>query len=267
MRIDAHVHFDTKERYLDRLVAEEKRLGFDKVCLNGALWLDFKEGNKLVAQAMAKYPEMIVGFAFVPLGEMRPREVRALQSQGFKGLKMIRPAAPYDDKSFYPIYEVAEELGLVCLFHLGIVARTALDKEYDVNNERHRPVYLDTIARAFPKLTIIGAHLGNPWYEEAAMACRWNPNLYFDLSGSSLKAKPPEFFGTLLWWTETSQYRDPEGRHAWAKIVFGSDVDIELIEDVVNDYQRTMDTVGVRPDLQEAVFGGTMAKLLGLSSG
>ena len=77
------------------------------------------------------------------------------------------------------------------------------------------------------------------------MAARWNPNLYFDLSGSSLKAKPPQFFDQLLWWTETSQYRDPEGRHAWAKIVFGSDVEIRLIEDVMNDFQRTMDAIGL----------------------
>ena len=95
------------------------------------------------------------------------------------------------------------------------------------------------------------------------MICRWNPNLYFDLSGSSLKAKPPEFFQQLLWWTETSQYKDPQGRHAWEKIIFGSDVAINLIEDVRQDFQRTMDAIGLRPDLQEGVFGGNMAKLLG----
>lgn len=263
MRIDAHVHYDTEDGYVDRLVEEERRLGFDRVCLNGALWLDFKDGNLRVEEGMARHPETIVGFGYLPLGEVGPDAVRDLHARGFRGLKFIRPPSRYDDKAFYPIYEAAEELGLVCLFHLGIVARTPLDKQYDVNNERHRPVYLDTIARAFPGLKIIGAHLGNPWYEEAAMACRWNPNLYFDLSGSSLKAHPPEFFGALLWWTETSQYRDPERRHAWAKIVFGSDVSIPLIEDVVNDYQRTMDAIGLRQDLRDLVWGGTMAKLLG----
>ena len=264
MRIDAHVHYSVEDGYVDRLVAEEKRLGFDKVCLNGALWQNFADANDQVAAAVARHPDVIIGFAFLPLGDAGPDDVRALHARGFRGLKFIRPPAPYDDQGFYPIYEAAEELGLVCLFHTGIVARTPLDRARNVNNERHRPICLDTIARAFPQLTIIGAHLGNPWYDEAAMACRWNPNLYFDLSGSSLKARPPEFFQTLLWWTETSQYRDPQGRHAWAKILFGSDVSIELIEDVANDFQRTMDAIGLRPDLQAQVFGGTMAKLLGL---
>jgi predicted TIM-barrel fold metal-dependent hydrolase len=270
MRIDGHVHWDPEEGYLERLVEEERRLGFDKVCLNGAVWLDWEDGNAAVLRAAEKHPDMIVPFAFFPLGEPAlagragPDTVRALRQRGFRGLKFIRPPSRYDDQEFYPIYGAAEEAGLVCLFHTGIVARTPEDKQRDVNNERHRPIYLDTIARAFPDLKVVGAHLGNPWYEEAAMACRWNPNLYFDLSGSSLKAKPPQFFGGLLWWTETSQYRDPLGRHAWAKILFGSDVAVNLIEDVMKDFQRTMDALKLRPDLQHLVFGGTMAKLLGL---
>jgi hypothetical protein len=264
MKIDMHVHWEPGEDFVDKLVEEERRLGFDKVCLNGADWAKHADANHAVAAAMAKYPEVIIGFGFFPLGQWDAGRVRELHARGFKGLKFTRPTANYDDKLFYPIYETAEELGMVCLFHTGIVVRTPLDKQFDVNNNRHRPIYLDTIARAFPTLKMIGAHLGNPWYPEAAMACRWNPNLYWDLSGSSLKCNPPEFFGSLLWWTETSQYRDPEGRHAWEKIVYGSDVSIPMISDVLADYQRTLDALNLRPDLQAAVYGGTMAKLLGV---
>lgn len=266
MRIDAHVHYNDEEGYVERLIEEEQRLGFDKVCLNGAVWELHAEGNDGVAEAMKSHPDVIVGMAHFRLGDWEPDRVREFYERGFKGLKFLRPPARYDDKVFYPVYEAAAEFGLVCLFHTGIVARTSRDRTFDVNNERHRPIYLDTIARHIPELKIIGAHLGNPWYDEASMACRWNPNLYFDLSGSSLKKKPPEFFQTMLWWTETTQYRDPEGRPAWEKIVFGSDVAINLIEDVMQDYQRTMDAIGLRKDLQDAVFGGTMAKLLGFES-
>jgi predicted TIM-barrel fold metal-dependent hydrolase len=264
MRIDGHVHYSPEPGFVDRLVEEEHRLGFDKICLNGADWLEHRDANDAVLRAMAKHPDIIIGFAYFPLGVWRADAVRDLHACGFRGLKFIRPPASYDSRSFYPIYEAAEECGLACLFHTGIVARTPLDRQFDVNNDRHRPVYLDTIARAFPGLNLIGAHLGNPWYHEAGMACRWNPNLYFDLSGSSLKCNPPEFFQSILWWTETSQYRDPEGRHAWEKIVFGSDVGVDLIADVVNDYQRAMDAIGLRQDLQDAVFGNTLARLLRL---
>jgi predicted TIM-barrel fold metal-dependent hydrolase len=264
MRIDGHVHYSTEEGFLGRLLEEEQRLGFEKICLNGADWVEHRDANEAVERAMAQHPDIIVGFAYFPLGRWQSHSVRELHGRGFKGLKFIRPASRYDDKQFYPVYEAAEECQMVCLFHTGIVARTPTDREHDVNNDRHRPIYLDAIARAFPSLQIIGAHLGNPWYEEAGMACRWNPNLYFDLSGSSLKKRPPEYFQSVLWWSETGQYRDPEGRHPWHKIVFGSDVAVDHIADVVEDYQRTMDAIGVRPEVQEAVFGGTMGALLGL---
>ncbi len=96
--------------------------------------------------------------------------------QGFKGIKFINPKANYDDPSFMPVYECIAKHRIPAIFHTGIFSRTPSDREMDVNNGRHRPVYLDTIARYFPEGTFIGARLGNQWHEEAAMACRWNPN-------------------------------------------------------------------------------------------
>ncbi len=37
------------------------------------------------------------------------------------------------------------------------------------------------------------------------MCCRWNPNLFFDLSGSTLSCKSPSFIGDLLWWTDSDR--------------------------------------------------------------
>ncbi|MCK5844328.1 MAG: amidohydrolase family protein, partial [Victivallales bacterium] len=175
----------------------------------------------------------------------------------------ILPKVCYHDETLYPWYQRAEELGMPVLFHLGIVARVPGRRDR-VDNNLMRPVYLDTIARSFPDLTIIGAHLGNPWYDEACMSCRWNPNLYFDLSGSTLKKKKPEFIGELLWWGDGTykQYCDAEGRGAWEKIVFGSDVLAEDIHDVVEDYERFADALELTDEIREAVFYGTAEKLL-----
>ena len=153
--------------------------------------------------------------------------------------------------------------------HLGIVARGGvLDKlgrqPARVDNNLMRPIYLDTIARAFPELQIIGAHLGNPWFEEAAMACRWNPNLYFDLSGSLLKRKKPDFLADLLWWGGNTYpaYRDAMGREAWDKIVFGSDVIVGDIPDVMNDYSKVVEGLNLSQETAEAIFYRTAAQIL-----
>ncbi|MCX5642414.1 MAG: amidohydrolase family protein [Candidatus Omnitrophica bacterium] len=267
MIIDAHHHLLTTPGYPEELKLACQQHGVEKVCLFGAgkMSADYGIGNNNdVRKAMETHPELIIGFACFELGEDPPGKIDDFAAQGFKGIKFINPAKNYDDKDFYPVYRRMEIIGIPALFHLGIVARHPNDKHNDINNERHRPIYLDTIARAFPDLTIIGAHLGNPWYEEAAMAARWNPNLYFDLSGSTLKCKSAKFLSDLLWWTPTTRYRDPQGRHAWEKIVFGSDVPAPEIPDVLNDYRLVMAELHLPLEIQAKVLGATMAKILRL---
>ena len=267
MRIDGHVHVRVKQGYVDRLVAEMDRLGLDRALLNGFVTFGDQSGNEAVAAAMERYPDRIIGSAYLDLAAQGADQVRAFRSRGFGALKLIGPPANYDDKRFYPVYEAAAELGMVCLFHTGIVSRSRapIDRVHDVNNDRMRPIYLDTIARQIPELSIIGAHFGNPWYDEAAMAARWNPNLYWDLSGSTLKYRTAQDLARLLWWTETSRYRDPLGRPAWQKIVFGSDVPIEEIGEVVADYEHVLDALDIGQELRAAIFGGTVAALLRLA--
>lgn len=264
MLIDAHHHLEKEKDYLGNLIAECERLNINKVCLMGLPEYYGFSSNNEIEKAFSRYPDRIIGFAYFALGQDKPRKVSEYKSRGFKGLKMINPPENYDDKGFYPVYEKAQELNSVILFHLGIVARDDRFKNLDINSNRMRPIYLDTIARAFPDLQIIGAHLGNPWFGEAAMAARWNPNLYFDITGSTLKKTDPVDIGKLLWWTKTTRYRDPLQREAWEKIVFGSDVPYNEIEDVVNNYQKTLRALKIKKEIQKKVFGDTMAKLLGI---
>src|SRR5205814_2399 len=75
--------------------------------------------------------------------------------------------------------------------------------------------------------TLTGAHLGNPDYAWAAEIARWNPNLYFDLSGSSLIKKQDDytFFKSIFWWSGVVSPHTPKsGTSAFEKLVFGSDV-------------------------------------------
>jgi hypothetical protein len=66
------------------------------------------------------------------------------------------------------------------------------------------PACLDAVARAFPGLNIVGAHLGAPWHEEASMMARMHPNYYVDLTGAwwgGWRAnKGPEFYRYHFFW-------------------------------------------------------------------
>jgi uncharacterized protein len=230
MMIDIHTHLSKDPSYADRMVEAEKAIGVDKFATFGAGPDDAWATNDQVLAAAEKYPDMIIPFAYVHLGKVTTAQITSLVKRGFKGFKCINPAKPYNDDSFMKIYARIAEHNVPVLFHTGIVGRFSDQSKYDVDTYRNKVIFLDRAARKFGTLNIVGAHLGNPDYGEAAMMMRWHPNLYFDLSGSSLKANPPEFFGKLFWWhaPETpggkrvlgSYNNDPRGRGPWQKIVF-----------------------------------------------
>lgn len=264
MIIDIHHHLGKEKGYVEKLADEARRLKIDKICLMSLPFYYGFSSTSDVYKTIKKYPDLFIGFAFFYLGKDKPDKIKKIKEKGFKGIKFIHPLKDYDDKSFYPVYEKIIKYDLIPLFHTGIVVRYDKHRKYNIDSDMMRPIYLDTIARAFPELNIIGAHLGNPWYEEGAMAARWNPNLYFDLTGSTLKRMEPKDIEKLLWWKKTSRYKDPLGRCALEKIVFGSDVPYNEIEDVYNDYKKLMDALNVESKVQKKVFGETARSLLKL---
>jgi predicted TIM-barrel fold metal-dependent hydrolase len=61
-----------------------------------------------------------------------------------------------------------------------------------------RPGTLDTLARAFPELVMIGAHLGSPWFLEALSVALYHKNVYFDLSGGAVRANSLPLFRRIF---------------------------------------------------------------------
>jgi uncharacterized protein len=260
--IHQHLHANTVTSP-EPLVEAYARLGVEKAVLLGLPPVRRPGNNVAVLQAAKDYPDLFIPFAGVDLDRMGPDDVQAFRDQGFHGLKVIAPGHTYDHSGYFPLYEKACQLGMPCLFHLGLLANRA--PWCDANSNNMKPIYLDFIARQLPELTLIGAHLGNPWYDEASMSCRWNPNLFFDLSGSTLKKKSPRHIGDLLWWRpESTPYRSPEGNSAWDKICFGSDLAPEHIEDSMHDYQNLMDTLEFSEEEQHKVWYANAARILGI---
>jgi hypothetical protein len=262
--IDTHQHIFTMNS-ADALAKECRRLNIVKMVLLGLPPCRVPRDNNAILEAARKYPNLFLPFAGIDLDAAKTVDVSQLRDEGFVGLKCIAPSRQYNDQAYFPIYERAADLRMPIVFHLGVIAN---NKEWaDVDSNLMKPVHLDHIARNFSELKIFGAHLGNPWYEEAAMSCRWNPNLFFDLSGSTLKYRSPEYLGGLLWWTPDTQYRSPDRTYAWQKITFGSDVSVDKVEDVIHDYENLMSTLKLSPEFQDWVWYGNAARALGLEEG
>ncbi len=263
-KIDSHYHYSNRPDFLQKTVETHRKYN-TMVCI-----LTPAEALQDMKEAMEKYPETIIAYGSVSLDDPAVLEkIDRFHQAGFKGIgELTRPEKDYNDPVYFPIYERIQKQGMHVLFHTGIVARRSPDQPAGTGMAKMRPAFLDEIARRFPKLTIQGAHLGNPWYEEAAEASRWNPNLLFDVTGSSLikKKDHPEFWGEVLWWRPSleTMHSPSKGEHAFEKIVFGTDEGPEGLLPNIERFDAFLKASKVPEEVQAKCWAGTMAKILGI---
>jgi len=262
--IDVHEHYDGEHGVLEKLLVK----------LNAAdglgILLTTPRGFPQVSKFIQEHPDRFIGFGDIKLDDPDVlNEIDRFHEAGFRGLGEITSSQKnYDDLAYWPIYDRAAKYHMILLFHTGIVARPNPETPADISFDRMRVTRLDLIARHWPKTIIIGAHFGNPDYAEAAEVGRLDPNLYFDLSGSSLIKKKDDygFFRSIFWWTGVvSPHTPPNSRNAFEKLVFGSDVfggELGEFEDGQARYHAMLDACQVPPDVQGMIFSGTMWRIL-----
>ncbi len=261
MVIDIHAHYPAGEPdFPERLVELMPQAGIDRIVLFSAGQALGHESNEVILAAAKKYPDKIIAFAYVELGTDPVACVARYAGEGFQGFKITNPRSGYDDAAYFPVYEAMEKTGLPLLAHTGILMRFPPLPGMQVNSNWMRPICLDSMLRSFPGLNVIGAHLGVPWHDEASMMARIHPNYYVDLTGAYWGGwrvnKPPEFFHQHFFW---------EG--AWDKVLFGTD--ILALEELVPSklyHDKMMAPLGLPEETLAKIYGGTAARLLGLSS-
>jgi len=188
MIIDAHAHLSRKPDYML----------LEKVLRDGDIeqvWLLDLHGCQLATHDFAT-PEEILEVSrsfpgiFIPFGYLdlrkTPDDVDRLKEQGFFGLKAYRPSLPYDATEHFPFYERAEAMNMPVLFHTGLIekcSRHNMGPDLTTGPNTMKPSHLATIAAAFPKLQILGGHLGYPWLAETAQNLYYYENITHDLSG------------------------------------------------------------------------------------
>ncbi len=125
--------------------------------------------------------------------EALAKEVALRASEGAKGVKM-HPGMFYfypDDEVFWPMYEKCQELEIpiisdsgpwphsnVVLMHPSIFGYESPED----NRNFGEPKNWAKVLEAFPKLTVILAHLGSAWWDERIELAQKYPNIYFDTS-------------------------------------------------------------------------------------
>lgn len=207
MIIDAHCHAGELERHFHRTFAQSMMHSIDKppeaitthipdliadmdashidkaflLAFDAERTLGVKVPNDYVAEICRAYPERFIGFGSVDAGAAGAAEEvqRCTNVLGLRGLK-IAPAyvrlAP-DNRAWYPIYEMAAALRLPVLMHTGWTPAHGAVLRFG----QPQPA-LHQVAKDFPGLSIILAHMSMPWVDQCLELLATHPHLYADLS-------------------------------------------------------------------------------------
>ncbi len=213
--------------------------------------------DEYVAGYVSQHPGRLFGFASVdPHDPDAPRKLeRSVREFGLVGLKLAPIYQNFypDDKRYFPIYRKADELGIPILWHQGtsFVSKGFLDAS--------RPAMLDPIARAFPELKMIVAHLGHPWHAECVSLIRKNHNVYADMS--ALAPRPWQFYNAMM---NVAEYGVPH------KVLFGTDFPFFTVEETlrafrgVNALTEGTALPRVPEEIVESIIARDAAEVLGL---
>ena len=205
-----------------------------------------------IADAVEKYPEQFIGFGAVDphKGQIAVDQLTEIADLGLKGLKFHAGSQHFftNDRKYYPLWQRATDLGLICLFHSGTTGVGAgTPGGGGIKLEYMRPVpYIDDIAADFPDLNIILAHPPFPWDKEGLAMIRHKPNVYMDLSGWA-----PAYFDPLV-----VQYARTIGQD---KILYGSDWPVLTPERWLRDWAA----YEFAPEVDIKIMRDNSARLLG----
>lgn len=266
------------EPMVERLVEAAYSAGITKACMltGGRFGPSYERGIEIVQQ----YPELLIPVAVIDPEEIGPDDVQELHEMGYRGLKLIGVARDYDTPDYMPTYARAQELEMPILFHLGVIGGgldysithprrdAAAAQAYqrmmamadrwpvrDVSATRMSPLHLDTIANRFPRLKIIGAHLGNQGnYEYTASVARWRHNVSFDMSGGvtiERHAMERKLIGVEI---------------GIEKLVWGSDCALEEIPRHIERFNAMYDQLELDDDQRNRLWWSNAAEIYGLEA-
>ncbi|MBU0490849.1 MAG: amidohydrolase family protein [Chloroflexi bacterium] len=233
------------------LIGTMDRAGVDKAVAFGFAWADeglCREHNAYVLDAVRRYQGRLVGFAVAqPLtGHQAIADVEWCLDRGLRGVGELMPDGQgytWDDDDVQVFVQSIAQRGVPLLTHSNEGPGHTYPGKGNVG-----PAMLHRLAQRYPNLTLVSAHWGGglAFYElmpEVRAACA---NVYYDTAAS-------------VYLYDDAVYRVAE-QCAPGKALWGSDYPLVRPE----RYLKRIRALGLAPDVEAALLGGTAARLLRL---
>jgi len=210
--------------------------------------------NEYVHQMWQRHPGRIIqcwGAVEPAKGDAALSQVRkAVRELGFVGFHFhpIMQHFAVDDRRYYPMFELIDELGAAVMIDVGTTGMGAgLPGGMGAVLRHAHPSAIDRLAADFPKLTILMAHPGWPWVEETTAVALHKGNVYWEMSGWA-----PKHFPGNLKVDMRARLQD--------KVMFGSDYPSMPYERILREWRE----LGYQDQVMEKIFHGNAERVLGL---
>jgi uncharacterized protein len=180
--------------------------------------------NDFVAYYVAQFPGRAIGLACVePTDPNAERELeRAIKVLGLRGLKLAPIYQGFDPccEEAFKIYDLCDQLRIPILWHQASAFPAEAKLEYG------DPIYIDKIARTFPKLKMILAHFGLPWANIVVQLMRKHKQIFTDVSARIYR--PWEMYNAML---HALDYG------VTGQVLFGSDFPVQTTEEALKTFR------------------------------
>jgi predicted TIM-barrel fold metal-dependent hydrolase len=258
--VDAHAHIEigghdfygrSTELTTAMQVERMDRYGIDAAWVIAHAWggwtIDqYRREHELIAREISRHPDRLIGCCWADphLGNAAVAEVRrCLTELGYRGLKLhpVYQRFLFDAPIVYPLIEVAAEFGVPVTAHL------------DLRTAGAEPWRMVTLAKRFPAVTFILAHMGRDIEAIAdlsfARAAARVSNMIIESSNSTTDS-----YGTFM---GPAEVLGPE------RVLYASDAGA-LHHPAVNLLK--LDLLEMPRAWKELILGGNILRILGLTA-
>jgi hypothetical protein len=209
--------------------------------------------NEYVHAMWQRHPKRIIqcwGAVEPAKGDALDQIKKAVRELGFIGFHFhpIMQHFSVDDRRYYPMFELIDELKAAVMIDVGTTGMGAgMPGGMGATLRHAHPSAIDALAVDFPKLTILMAHPGWPWVEEATAVALHKGNVYWEMSGWA-----PKYFPGNLKVDMRARLQD--------KIMFGSDYPSMPYERILREWSE----LGYKDEVMEKIFHRNAERVLGL---
>jgi uncharacterized protein len=249
--LGANLHVDP-ERHANAMAGVETAIVFG---IN-SIAMKMSTPNDCIADYVRSQNGKMIGFMSIDPHQPDALDEldRSAKKLGLRGIKMSPVYQNYHpcDEIARRIHSRAEQLGLPILTHAAFHSISTTPMEWA------NPLLYDNVAREFPNLKIILAHIGLPWFADTMVMVRKHKNVFADVS--------PAFHRAWLY-QALAMFQEFGVMH---KLLFGSDFPVATPEQVcqnlrnVNQFVEGTAMPKIEPGLIEELIQRDSLRLLGL---